>query len=607
MRTILTTILIQVILCGVAVADRTLENEEIIKIFETLTSQPKKTWITSGTIRANHEQYKAPKVLTDPGEIDRKIDEEVRQYKANTNKIQISEKLRKMRQEAIPFNTRYELSNEYMMNSNETVKYDGDRFYWEINVVSRVDSVQPTADLADNSFASKFDIARNKISVFVWDGSRYTKYYKPGNQAIITGFPSSVNGPLTAGVIPWGYGTYSFESLCSAEPSANEVETDGDTKIELKIINNDRREILVLDPEMEYAVTSYTAIVENTSMTVCDYSNYKLIGTSWCPGGIITEQYDTTTKLPRLIARDIWDLRLVTNETPQPESFEINYEFDALIEDRSLGGKPLQYRFAAPQDPSVRNIDVNEALQSRLEIMDSKELLSGQNCATVSIKYICTKLGLNLSWQELGRLVHDPQKGTTIFEMQQFIDSLGLNSVAVTTDLQTLKELNNCHVILHLPKKNHYVVLGNIDEKYVRLIDLDRNKFFYRNSIEHFSSIWDGTALLITDKSIETESNLAKLNDKQLINISGAASCESCTDKIQSSGESYCPDGFNKSCGGYHTIYYERWGCETSTSGSCEEDDMISKESAACGADPYNPGECDDDGHWVPTWIDACE
>ena len=282
-------------------------------------------------------------------------------------------------------------------------------------------------------------------------------------------------------------------------------------------------------------------------------------------------------------------------------------DFDALIEDRSLGGKPLQYRYSAPTAPSVRNVDVNEVRQSRLEIMDLPVSLSEQNCATVSIKYICAQLGLDLSWHELGQLVCGSQKNTNMLQMQLFVKNLGLDSLAVTTNLQTLKELRDCHIILHLPKINHYVVLGNIDDKYIRLIDLDRNKLFYRSSIRNFSSIWDGTALVISNKPIKSKNFFAMLNIEQLQNITGASSCESCTDKIQSSAEFYCPDGFNKSCGGSHTIYYERWGCEASTSGSCEEDDLIGNDSEKCGGDPYNPNYCAGDGHWVPSWIDACE
>ena len=55
-----------------------------------------------------------------------------------------------MKLDAIPFNVRYKLSNEWAMSSHVTVKYDNGRFYWEINVDSRSDSVKPDASLAGN-------------------------------------------------------------------------------------------------------------------------------------------------------------------------------------------------------------------------------------------------------------------------------------------------------------------------------------------------------------------------------------------------------------------------------------------------------------------------
>ena len=42
-----------------------------------------------------------------------------------------------MKLDAIPFNVQYKLANEYSMSSREVVKYDGERFYWEITVNSR--------------------------------------------------------------------------------------------------------------------------------------------------------------------------------------------------------------------------------------------------------------------------------------------------------------------------------------------------------------------------------------------------------------------------------------------------------------------------------------
>src|SRR4030042_679103 len=125
----------------VAFADRVLERAEILQIFQDLTSQPAKTWIPAGTINAVHEEYRAPKT-TDLNEINNRIKEEVAKYQNDLNKQELSENLQKMSLDAIPFNIRHKLSNEYTVNSSAVVKFDGERFYWEINVNSRVDSVK---------------------------------------------------------------------------------------------------------------------------------------------------------------------------------------------------------------------------------------------------------------------------------------------------------------------------------------------------------------------------------------------------------------------------------------------------------------------------------
>jgi hypothetical protein len=109
-----------------------------------------------------------------------------------------------MKLDATPFNVRHELSNEYTMNSTEQVKFDGKRFYWEINVDSRSDSVKPGRDLAGNHMTQQFDLETNKRRIFAWDGEKYTTYFLPGNNAIVKegdNGPHSVNGPLTAGII----------------------------------------------------------------------------------------------------------------------------------------------------------------------------------------------------------------------------------------------------------------------------------------------------------------------------------------------------------------------------------------------------------------------
>lgn len=177
---------------------------EILTIFATLTDQPTKTWIPTGTIRAAHEEYRAPET-TDSGKINSQIQKEIQEYQSSKNKRALNEELQKMTLDAIPFNVRYRMSNEYTMNSTFIVEYDGNRFNWEINVKSRTDSVRPGSNLTKNYMTNEFNLKWNGKREFTWDGSKYTMYSRSANYSMVdtTGsVPHIVNGPLTAGIVP---------------------------------------------------------------------------------------------------------------------------------------------------------------------------------------------------------------------------------------------------------------------------------------------------------------------------------------------------------------------------------------------------------------------
>ena len=180
----LTTILLSLCISCIAFADRPLDRGEILQIFEKLTNQPRNTWISAGTIEASHEEYRAPNP-SDIAEINRQIAQQIQDYQGNPNKLELTQELQKMRLDAIPFNVRSRLSNVYTMNSNVEVRYDGDRFYWEINVNSRTDSVRPDSSLAGNFMTEHFDLGWNASSISAWDGDKYTMYSVSGNHAVI--------------------------------------------------------------------------------------------------------------------------------------------------------------------------------------------------------------------------------------------------------------------------------------------------------------------------------------------------------------------------------------------------------------------------------------
>jgi len=487
-------------------ADRQLDRAEILQIFQRLTNQPRKAWIPTGTIEAIHEEYRAPKT-TDPNEVKRQIDEAVREYQNDPNKRELTEHHQRMKLDAIPFDVRYKLSNEYMMDSTVVVKFDGNRFYWEINVQSRTDSVKPDKDLEGNFMTNQFDLGWNARRIFTWDGEKYTTYFLPSNHAIVdtTGkTPHVVNGPLTAGLIPWGYGRYTYEKICAAQSSAVEKYADGQNQIHLTLNNSDGSEtLLVLDAQKDYAVI-FCSIIKGPGNSIISrhYSDYRLVSANWVPATILIEQYDAASN--RLLSHDLWQFTGIRGDVPDRSSFDVEYQNGALIEYRSaVTDNPLMYYYS-----TLVNTDLLLGERLTFAVSEGTQL---QNCATIDLKYVASQLGKEVTDQELAQIVSEPNKTTTLYAMKQFAESRGLYCRAVKTDIKTLKGLYGCQVILHIPGKNHFVVLAGIDSEYVWSIDLANDNFFYRTDVNFFGMDWtEDTALLVSNHPIQGKNRTSK-------------------------------------------------------------------------------------------------
>jgi len=585
-----------------AFADRELDRAETLQIFERLTSQPRKAWIPAGTIEATREEYRAPKI-TDPNEINNRIGEKIQAYQSSPDKRELTDNLQKMKLDAIPFNIRYELSNEYTMNSTVIVRFDGDKFYWEINVESRTDSVKPKKDLAGNFMTEQFDLNGNTRRIFTWDGENYTTYCLPVNHSMVdtTGStPHVVNGPLTAGFIPWGYGYYAYENLSAIESSAVERNVDGQTQIHLTLNNSNGSEmVFVMDPGKDYAVISCSINRPGNSIISRQYSNYQLKSGNWVPATILLERYEAGSN--RLLARDLWDITTIDANVPESYDFDVNYETDALVEYVSyITDKPLIYRYS-------EMVDTDLLLAERLTFAAS-EGSQPQNCATAALKYTTSQLGKNVTDEQLAQLVSEPNNDTSLYAMKQFAQDLGLFCRAVKTDIQTLRDLDGCQIILHIPSKNHFVVLAGIDNEYVWSIDLADDRFYYRTDLNFFGMDWTGgTTLIISNQSIELQGNFTEIDDVQLNGIIGSDSMGyKCTLLLQEYDVIYC-SYVGGECLGYYYEFYTRWGCEQAQAGNCKNDVLIRYAKSPCINDPYDPFACDITGEWTCYYMLACK
>lgn len=543
------------ITCGSALADRELERAEILQIFQILTAQSRDTWIPAGAIEATRQQFSS--------------------------------------------------SNGCTTNSTVVVKYDGDRFYWEINIDSQVRETGAKS----NTSRHDFDLNWNRKRVFAWDGQRYTMYFRPGNDAIVTENPSSfgavVNGPLTAGIIPWGYGFYTYQNLSEVESSATKVVVSGQKQIHLILRKINTPEIVfVLDPEKDYAVLSCSMYTAQSSI-LKTYEDYQLAAGKWVPTIITIERYDTSKQSNELVSYDYWEIMSIDANPPQEDSFSVAYETDAFVEYNSpVANGPLTYHYSD-------NINTELLLQSRLANASAQDK-AGQNCATIAMKYVARQLGKNVEEPNLAQLVNESSKDTSLYELRRFARELGFHCLAVRTDIQTLRDVQDCQVILHLPKAKHYVVLDHIDEEYVWAIDLDGNKFYYRTRLNVFGLDWsDGTALLVSNSPPNVEGTFVEVNDQEQRNIVGSDSdgfgTYSCTDRIQYGGVILCEPP-NVFCNSVYTYFYARYACESNLEGGyCIGKPMIGSRHCLCIDDPFWPGACKGTGDWTIRYIRACK
>jgi hypothetical protein len=540
---------------SLSLANRQLSQEEIHQVFNALTAQPRRTWIPSGTIKATHQEYRS--------------------------------------------------ASECVIDSNAIVRYDGDKFYWEINVLSQTEQEDPSAKTDDRSARYDSELNWNKRRVFAWDGERYAMHFASGKSAIVAENPSdvpvSVNGPLTAGIIPWGYGVYTLESLLAAESSA---EVDSQGQVHLTVDKNDTPAMtFVLDPTRDHAVLSYAMSYAGGASVRKTYGDYQWVSGKWIPSTIVIERYDETEQPATLLSYDHWSLTSVSEGLSDPNSFAVSFESDTLVRFRSpITSEPLSYRFH-------KEVDTDSLLEERLAILLTRNT---HNCATVAMKHVSAQLGKNIADDQLAELVSEPNRNTSLYALRESAKELGLQCLAVKTDIETLKNVNGCQVIMHLPGVKHYVILEHIDDEYVWVIDMDSNKFFYRTRIEQFVSDWSaGTALLVSDEPLVLEATCTEIDESELHDIIGSAGGGfggfSCTDKFQEGNVAFCPQPIGGLCGGRYWRWYECYACEPDPEGgTCEGTGIVGNISSPCINDPYYPTLCDITGSWFSQFVRAC-
>ncbi|MEN6576946.1 MAG: cysteine peptidase family C39 domain-containing protein [Phycisphaerales bacterium] len=603
MRSAIVLFLVAMSLCltPAAFGQRALDQTEIQGVIKQLTSLPRDTWISAGTIQATHYEEGGPKT-TDPAVIQAEIEKAVHacQQSINASPLPdtVAENPQKLELEATEFNVRYDLENKYTMTSNEIVKYDGQRFLWEMTVTSRSDSMAMDSDLAGNYMVRHYaeHAAWNQHRIAAWDGQEYTTYFASGGQATVdaTGTkPHVVNGPLKAGLIPWGNGKFSAANLSAAEVSAEETSLDKTTCIQMTISHTDGSTTeVVLDPSKDYAVTSATFTASGIVVTyTC--SDYQSVAGRWIPATVVIERKVDSIK-NRMPTIELWtNIKVVSTSTPSLSSFEVPLALDATVEYASPATtSPVSYLHSY-------EVDTEKLLAERLAYGAAEGRLP-QNCATIALQHVASGFGKSVSSAALASLVGTNGR-TSLHDLKQSARKLGLYASVATADLATLRTLGTTKAILHLPAKNHFVVLDRVDDQFVWLVDLSSKNFYYRVNVHLFPMDWSaGTALLISDQPLARQ--LPELSDVAAKEI--AAGWWTCNTLYQEWHFTGCESEWYVYCEGYLTYYYERWVCGWVESGTCPTSVKVRYEESPCVLDPVV--WCQITGMWTAYVMRAC-
>lgn len=563
MRRLIAGLLYAVSLGAWTSAGRLWSSAETEALLRTLTDSPRQYWIESGRIQASHLNYRQ--------------------------------------------------SEDWLAQTEETIVFDGQRFRWDITLDSDEQTIPEPMTPGQKSLRVP-DKASNRNRVFVWDGRQYIRYFPNTEYAVVSEQAASsspvLRGPLSAEIIPWGYGDYALSALLSRQPTVQEDTLNGRTILRLSFehqtIRPLLRSILLLDPTFAYAVLSLTVDSDAVHITTT-YSDYFEVGGRWVPRQIRSERYVKTPQGLELISYDDWRFLQVDTTLPAEKDLQPDFKEGTLVEVHPGGGRESLLYYSREQ-ADIEGL-LSEKMSSSGGPMDNK-----RNCARAAVQLLKHRFASAvLPDTEPAAAAASIDDLTSLYEVKQTLEQAGLYCLAVQTDIETLRQtLPNCGVIVHLPNQKHYLIVDRIDSRFVWTIDLSSRKFYWKWKIADFVRDWkDGTALLVADAPTRLPTQIQTLSPMRLYEILGGDGAQyenySCTQEIQKDDWIPCPmpmGGFL--CYGLLYVFYPRFGCvEDENGGFCEGRPMGGIDVTQCVNDPFEYGSCLITD-WHTTYIRAC-
>jgi hypothetical protein len=613
-------------------------------LLQSLTERPLSTWITTGRVTGTVLEESWPAYDYSDAEIDARITSELNEFTESPPAVWVDDDYRHDHLEAIAYNVRYMHRASSLKEERFSIRQIQDRFHWQTDLVRFQDLVELEnmpgipyyLTLGDERFfnrvapaehaSRRFNPDWHQRSTVVWNGQEYLVHdYAPAHRInhalrqVTATLPSAMPAPLIAGLIPWGHGIYTRDSLMQAAFYGRESIVDGTPETEIVITHGSgaarvqvtatliRRQTTLGQPA--FALVSCRIIKADQWAFSATLSGHTWLEGKWVPAQVVTERPHSVLGAERVIRETF----LMQFHPGPVDTAELQPEWkDTWVSYRAPGlTGSLRYQVS-------ETVDTEALLQEKIGLLQSasraRPALPSQtayayqrNCATLSLDYAARALGYSIEQSELAALV-DRDGQTSLSAIHQLARRQGFNCQVVQGDINALSLLKDSQVILYLPAEEHFVLLGDVDTFDVWLIDLQQHTFFYPLNKHKFKRQWqDGIALVLSTQQTTTPPALPleTLTPRELETIRGGQGYD-CTKLIQNGDLYDIPCPASHPCDGTRLDYSWILGCEPSETGTCTNFTQWALKEANCLTSMSNPGQCTNGRWWVVYYRFAC-
>ncbi len=307
---------------------------------------------------------------TDEKAIRARVDRRLDQFRELQQKNPQSEKTRFDLELAIPFNARYDLMNESTTKSRITYRWQGDKYYYDMEVLDRQDSIKPSKELRELGTTHVFMTKWNGQRIFTFDNDKAVNYFKPAHAVHIQRGRLRLQNPRA-----WGIPAVMGQLANSQTLNGYNWSTQP-----VKINDKPHQELLGEGPEGQWIRIIYDPGFETRPLHVeyqgqysaaaAHYGNYEQIDDQWFPKKMFLQSYkievnpDTGQTSRKLYKEITWEIeRADPAPTFGPDSFKAGLQPGDRVTDFRYN-PPFQYVHA---DPEIEQAVIDELASIKFE------------------------------------------------------------------------------------------------------------------------------------------------------------------------------------------------------------------------------------------------